>query len=162
MFLRKLKSKNGNTYVQVVDKSSGKYKVIKSFGGSDDPTQVEVKVHRAKSWMRRSSGMNELDFSNSDQLIEQFLGSIDKMKRVGFDYLLGRIFCDIGFDKIEDEFFKYLVLGRIAYPKSKLKTTEFLLRYHHIDWDEDQVYRYLDNFIPPKRRSSSRSAISTP
>jgi len=144
MFLRKLKSKNGNTYVQVVDKSSGKYKVIKSFGGSDDPTQVEAKVHRAKSWMRRSSGMNELDFSNSDQLIEQFLGSIDKMKRVGFDYLLGRIFCDIGFDRIEDAFFKYLVLGRIAYPKSKLKTTEFLLRYHHIDWNEDQVYRYLD------------------
>lgn len=153
MFLRKLKSKNGKTYVQVVDKSSGKYKVIKSFGGSDDIETLSMLENRAKSWIKDSSGMHELDFSNSDQLIEQVLGSIDKMKRVGFDYLLGRIFYDIGFGKINDEFFKHLVIGRIAYPKSKLKTTEFLLRYHHIDWDEDQVYRYLDKLYSTQKEA---------
>ena len=30
MYVRELKSKNGKTYVQVVDKSSGKYKVVKN------------------------------------------------------------------------------------------------------------------------------------
>ncbi|HET8860421.1 IS1634 family transposase, partial [Marivirga sp.] len=151
MFLRKLKSKNGKTYFQVVDKSSGSYKVIKSFGGSDEKKRLHELELQAKSWIQRSTGMQELDFSNSDQVIEQVLGSIDKMKRVGFDYLLGQIFHDIGFSKVKDEYFKHLVIGRIAYPKSKLKTTEYLLRYHHIDWDEDQVYRYLDKLYSTQK-----------
>lgn len=36
------------------------------------------------------------------------------------------------------------MLARLTFPKSKLKTTEFLYRYKQIDWDEDQLYRYLD------------------
>lgn len=75
MFLRKLKSKNGKTYVQVVDKSSGSYKVIKSLGGSDEKKRLHELELRAKSWIQRSTGMQELDFSNSDQIIEQVLGS---------------------------------------------------------------------------------------
>jgi histidyl-tRNA synthetase len=66
------------------------------------------------------------------------------MKRVGFDLLLGQIFDDIGFCKINDDYFRELVLARVAFPKSKLKTTEYLYRYKQIDWDEDQLYRYLD------------------
>jgi hypothetical protein len=37
-----------------------------------------------------------------------------------------------------------LVLYRLVYPSSKLKTTEFLYRYHQIERDENKVYRYLD------------------
>jgi hypothetical protein len=58
--------------------------------------------------------------------------------------LLDRIFDDIGFGQIRDKVFKELVLARIAFPKSKLKTTEYLFRYKQIDWDEDHIYRYLD------------------
>jgi len=151
MFLRKLKSNNGKTYIQVVDKSSGTYKVVKSFGGSDDPEKVQVLQKRAKNWIKKSCGTVELDFSNNDQLIAQVLGSIDKMTCVGLDYLLGRIYHDIGFSKIPDAFFKYLVIARMAYPKSKLKTTQYLLRYHQIDWDEDQVYRYLDKLYATQK-----------
>jgi len=151
MFLRKLKSKNGKTYIQVVDKSSGKYKVVKSFGGSDDPEKVQALQKRAKSWIKKTCGTVELDFSNKDQMIAQVLESIDKMTCVGLDYLLGRIYHQIGFSKIPDEFFKYLVIARIAYPKSKLKTTEYLLRYHQINWDEDQVYRYLDKLYSTQK-----------
>lgn len=151
MFLRKLKSKNGKTYVQVVDKSSGKYKVVKSFGGTDSETRLEQLLKRARAWVQQASGVQELDFANTDQIIEQFIGSIDSMKRVGFDYLLGRIFNEIGFSRIKDKYFKYLVIGRIVYPKSKLKTTQYLLRYHQLDWDEDQVYRYLDRLYSSQK-----------
>lgn len=151
MFLRKLKSTNGKTYVQVVDKSSGRYKVVKSFGGSQYPDKLLKLERQAKSWIKQVSGLTEFDFSAKDEIIEQFLGSINKMRRVGFEYLLGRIFHEIGFSRIKDEYFKQLVIGRIAYPKSKLKTTEYLLRYHHIDWSEDQVYRYLDKLYTSQK-----------
>jgi hypothetical protein len=73
------------------------------------------------------------------------------MNRVGFDHLLGPIFDQIGFNKINDELFKQLVISRIAYPKSKLKTTQYLYRYKQIDWSEDQVYRYLDKLYTTQK-----------
>ena len=151
MFLRKLKAKNGNTYLQVVDKSSGKYKVLKSFGGTDSEEKLNQLIRQAKRWIDLQSGMQEIDFSNSDVLIEKFVNSINQMTHVGFDYLLGRIFDEIGFNTINDELFKQLVICRIAYPKSKLKTTQYLYRYKQIDWSEDQVYRYLDKLYTSQK-----------
>jgi len=39
---------------------------------------------------------------------------------------------------------KDLVLYRWVYPKSKLKTTEYLYRFAHETYSEDDVYRYMD------------------
>lgn len=144
MFIRRLKSKNGKTYIQVVIKSSGRYKVLKSFGGSFDELEVDHLVTEAQKWIADYTGDQELDFSNSNYLIERLFDSITQMNRIGFDLLLGRIFDEIGFNKINDEIFKQLVLCRISYPRSKLKTTEYLYRYKQLKWSEDQVYRYLD------------------
>jgi len=59
-------------------------------------------------------------------------------------FCLGRIFDEIGFNQIEDDLFKDLVIARVAFPKSKLKTKEYLYRFKQIHYDEDQIYRYLD------------------
>lgn len=144
MFIRNLKSASGKVYVQVVDKSSGRYKVLKSFGGSTDLSGLSGLKLKAQEWINSQTGIKELDFSNTDAIVEQFFNSITSMKRVGYDLLLGKIFDEIGFNKIKDEYFRELVLARVAFPKSKLKTTEYLYRYKHISWDEDQLYRYLD------------------
>jgi len=156
MFVRKLKSKNGKIYIQVVDKSSGKYRVLKSFGSADTPQQLELLVNKANSWMHQYTGSQEIDFTNSDLFTEQVLESIDSMKRVGYDYLLGGIFDSIGFNKVKDDIFKQLVISRIAYPKSKLKTTEYLYRYKQIDWSEDQLYRYLDKLYTKQKEQVQR------
>ena len=123
VFIRKLKSPQGKLYVQVVDKSSGSYKVLKSFGGSKDASGIKVLHDKAQEWINKQTGTQELDFSNTDVFVEQFFDSN-------------------GFNKIKDDYFRELVLARVAFPKSKLKTKEY--RYKLIDWDEDQLYRYLD------------------
>ncbi|MBK7128750.1 MAG: IS1634 family transposase [Crocinitomicaceae bacterium] len=144
MFIRKKKNKSGKISVQIIDKSSGSYKVLHTVGVGSDQEEISDLVKRGHAWIRNFSGAQELDFSNVLEQAVKFLDGIETLKRVGYDLLLGRIFDEIGFDKIKDEFFRELVLGRIAYPKSKLKTTEYLLRYKQIDWSEDQLYRYLD------------------
>lgn len=144
MFIRKLNANNGKVYVQVIDKSSGRYKVLKSLGGSGIDSELSLLVQEARQWIDRHIGLQEFDFLKSDKLVQQLFDSITSVKRVGYDLLLGRIFDDIGFGRVKDEIFRELVLARVAFPKSKLKTTEFLYRYKNIDWDEDQVYRYLD------------------
>jgi transposase len=144
VFIRNLKSPNGKVYIQVVDKSVGRYKVLKSFGSFSSDAEHKSLLNQAQDWITRCTGAREFDFSNTDAVVEQFFDSIQTMKRIGYDLLLGKIFDEIGFDKIEDRYFRELVLARVAFPKSKLKTTEYLYRYKQIDWDEDQLYRYLD------------------
>ena len=41
-------------------------------------------------------------------------------------------------------FFRHLVLTRLCYPVSKLKTTDYLFKYKGISIDVESVYRYLD------------------
>lgn len=144
MFIRNLKLPSGKSYVQVIDKSTGRYKVVKSFGGATKNSTLTQLQAQAQQWINSHTGAREFDFSNTDFFVEQFFDSITSVKRIGYDLLLGRIFTDIGFDKIKNKYFRELVLARVAFPKSKLKTTEYLNRYKQIDWDEDKLYRYLD------------------
>ena len=46
MYVRKLKSPNGKTYIQVIDKNSGKYKVIKSLGSAKDKKSIENLINK--------------------------------------------------------------------------------------------------------------------
>lgn len=151
MFIRKLKSTNGKVYIQVVDKRAGRYKVLKSFGGASDDRQVTALVNEAHQWLNQQTGSEELDFSRSDLLVQQLFNSITSIKNVGYDLLLGQIFDAIGFGRIKDDIFRELVLARVSFPRSKLKTTEYLLRYKRIDWDEDQLYRYLDKLYTTQK-----------
>lgn len=144
MYVRKKLNKSGKTSIQVIDKSHRKYKVLQTIGCSDDSNEIAKLVLAAKSWIKEYTGRIEIDFALSEQLVSNVLNSIQTIKRIGYDLLLGRIFTAIGFGDIKDEYFRELVLARIAFPKSKLKTTEYLYRYKQIDWDEDQLYRYLD------------------
>jgi len=144
MFVRKKKNTSGKVSIQVIDKSSGKYSVIKTIGCSDNALEISALLQQAEKWIKDNTGVTELDFANEEKLFVQMFDSIDRLKLVGLELLLGKIFDEIGFNKITDEIFRQLVIYRIAFPQSKLKTTEYLYRYQHIDWDEDMLYRYLD------------------
>ncbi|MDT0648473.1 IS1634 family transposase, partial [Zunongwangia sp. F260] len=144
MFVRKKKNPSGKISVQVIDKSSGKYRVIHTAGSSGDKEEINTLVKTAKSWITDRQSTLELDFSNEKEQMEVMLNSITELKRVGYDLLLGSIFDKIGFNQIKDELFRDLVIARIAFPKSKLKTKDYLYRFKQVHYDEDQIYRYLD------------------
>jgi len=144
MYVRKLRSKSGKVYVQVIDKSSGKYRVIKSIGSSYKKEEISRLTYEANQWINNKLGIVKLDFTDHRTQIEQFFSSIEQLRLVGLDLLLGKLFDEIGFSAINDEIFRQLVIYRIAFPKSKLKTLEYLRRYAQIDWNKDKIYRYLD------------------
>jgi len=58
--------------------------------------------------------------------------------------LLGRIFDQIGFDRIDSGLFRPLVLSRLESPSSKLRTTDYLFKYYSLSIDVEAVYRYMD------------------
>lgn len=144
MFVRQKKNKSGVVSIQVIDKSFGKYKVLKTIGSSTDLIQIDKLIAEARNYIKEIKRLNEFDFSNSNQLIQNVLENITALKLSGIDLVLGKIFDEIGFNKIVDNLFKDLVLYRLVYPKSKLKTTEYLYRFSQKQYSEDDVYRYLD------------------
>ena len=144
MFIRKKLNKSGVISVQVIDKSSGAYKVIKTIGSSKNNSDIDRFYLEANDWIKIKTRTQELDFDQKEKQLLQLFNAIDSLKLVGIDLLLGKIFDEIGFNKIGDPIFKQLVLYRLVYPTSKLKTTEYLQRYQQINWDENKVYRYLD------------------
>lgn len=146
MFVRKKPNKSGLVSVQVIDKSQGKYKVVKTIGSSMDSLEIERMVAEGKRYAQKEMGLQEIDFTDHKKLYADALSSIRSHKLVGIQYVLGRIFEDIGFGQINEELFKDLVLYRLVYPKSKLKTTEYLYRYEQKSYSEDIIYRFMDKF----------------
>lgn len=151
MFVRNLKHKNGRIYVQVVSKAYGTYKVLKSFGSCQSSQDLESLQLKANQWIRLNNGLFELDFENENFVYTQLLNSITSLKLSGIDLVLGKIFDEIGFNKIEDDLFKDLVLYRLVYPKSKLKTTEYLYRFSQKSYSDDDIYRYMDKLFDKQK-----------
>jgi len=144
MFVRKKKNKKGTISIQVIDKSTGKYKMLKTIGSSDNPIEIEELVWKGKNWIKEKLGLLEIDFSNKRQIAEQFLNNIEQINISGTELLLGKFYDEIGFNKIEDEYFKILVISRLSFPASKLRTVDLLQKYQSLNIDIQNIYRYLD------------------
>lgn len=119
MFIRQKKNKRGFISVQVIDKRSGRYKLLKTIGSSSDNLKIKQLIIEAGIWVKKHSGLIEIDFAQQDVLLEQLVGSIQQIKIAGIELLLGKLFADIGFTAIKEELFKKLVLARLCYPVSK-------------------------------------------
>lgn len=144
MFVREKRNKSGVVSVQVIDKSGGKYKVAKTIGSSSSASEISRLVLEGERYIRSIRGTQEIDFHDYRDVYTRVLSSISTHKLAGVRLVLGSIFEQIGFHAIEDDLFRELVLYRIIYPKSKLKTTEYLYRFEQKSYSEDEVYRYMD------------------
>lgn len=144
MFVRKKYNKSGVVSIQVVAKINGKSKLIKTIGSSKDPKEIDNLFSKGQSFINTYSGQQEIDFSDESSIIKSIFKKINAHTEVGTELLLGRIFNQIGFNRLNDELFRYLVFARLSYPVSKLKTSEYIFRYKNQDIPVQQIYRYLD------------------
>ncbi|WP_372653368.1 IS1634 family transposase [Draconibacterium sp.] len=118
--------------------------MIKTIGSSSDPDLVEQLVKEGETWIKDKIGQKELDFTSERDFTETILENIEQITVAGTSLLLGKIFDEIGFDAIDDELFKQLVIARLCFPASKLKTTDFLSKYHFLSVEAQHIYRYMD------------------
>ena len=146
MFLRKKKNKSGSTSVQIISKARGTYKVIKSIGSSDKEQEIQKLIFLAKQEIESLNAQATLFVSESDTIIEYVLEGLSNasIRTVGPEIIFGKIYDSIGFNKISEELFRHLVIARLAFPLSKLKTIEYLYRFQGVTLDIDAVYRFLD------------------
>lgn len=146
LFIRRNKNRSGSISIQVISKAGGRYKVLKSFGSAKTLEQEKILTQQAKQFIVKSEGTQSLFIEQDDVLIESFLNSIDnaQVKVIGPELVFGRIYTAIGYNNIEDEMFRHLVLTRLFHPGSKLKAVDYLNRYLGIEQRIDSIYRFMD------------------
>lgn len=164
MFVRRKNNKCGSVSIQVINKVGGKYRVCKSFGASKDKTVLSQLEKEARSWAEEAEYGPSLFSSIDGDTYDTIMSSIgqQQLRLVGPDLIYGRLFDKIGFNKIEtkdNEIFKSLVVTRLYHPGSKLKTLRYLSYFMNKCYDENKIYRFLDNLC---WRSEKKVSSSSP
>jgi transposase len=146
MFIRKRKNKSGSYSVHIVRKEGRRQVLVKSVGAATEGAELRKLELTALQEMAKIIQQSSMDFnySEDERYLQRLRDSIQAIRIVGPELILGKIFNEVGFNRVGDRLFRHLVLSRICYPGSKLKTVEYLLRHHQEFYDIDAVYRYLD------------------
>jgi transposase len=66
------------------------------------------------------------------------------IRTYGPEIIFGKIYDSIGFGLVNESLFRHLVIARLAFPLSKLKTIDYLYRYQGTSLEIDAVYRFMD------------------
>ncbi len=146
MFVRKKVNASGSLSVQWIQKVRGKYKVVKTIGCATTQRKIEELVNLAKQEIKKLSQQQELFESETALTVDKVFASLQNTNigTVGPEIIFGRIYEYIGFGAIKEPVFRHLVISRIAFPLSKLKTVDYLYRYQGKSFEIDAVYRFLD------------------
>lgn len=146
MFVRKKPNSSGSQSVQVIQKVQGRYKVVKTIGSATTQQKIEKLVNLARQEIEKLCGQPQLFISQSDEAIEQAFAVLNNasIRTLGPEIIFGKIYDYIGFGAIQQDMFRHLVIARLAFPLSKLKTIDYLYRYQGTSLDIDAVYRFLD------------------
>lgn len=146
MFVRKLKNRSGSLSIQVIQKVRGRYKVVKTVGCATTQREIEALSNLAKQEIEKLSLQPKLFESEYDAAVDKVFSSLHNasIRTLGPEIIFGKIYDHIGFGVINEDLFRHLVISRIAFPLSKLKTVEYLYRYQGASLDIDAVYRFLD------------------
>ena len=151
MFVRKNKNRSGSISVQIIAKAHGRYRVITTVGTSSDPDQIERLVLQAQSLLRNPDpGQTELFALRTphDHVVENLVSTLGnaQVHTIGPELIYGTLFDRMGFNQIPEPLFRHMVIARLAYPGSKLKTVDYLDRYQGVTVSISALYHALDRF----------------
>ena len=133
--------------MQIVRKVGRSNRVVKTMGTSADDGELDVLERQARIEMDKIQGQTGLFPNHRDNTLVAALATVsnNQVEMVGPHNLLGRVYDSMGYGKTGlDSLFRDLVISRLAYPGSKLKTAEYLARHRDTDISVYTIYRYMD------------------
>jgi transposase len=161
----KKKNRSGTTSVVVVSKSKGVFKELATIGVSKDEAQIEQLFRQAENWIDIHTGTRDVFKEHAraieeEQLARYFLSNVDNIVLNGPQLILNQVFRLIGFDSINDDILKHLVIARISQPSSKSATVEYLKSYFDEDVELHKIYRYLDKLHKTQQEKIQQISVA--
>ncbi len=163
MFVRKKRNKSGSVSIQIINKADG-YKVAKTVGCAKTPERIQQLVNKARHIIRTCDGKQGefFLFENKEKsIIENFLKDLSnaQIHTVGPEIIFGTLFDRIGFNIVKEDLFRDIVVTRLVYPTSKLKTVDYLYRYRGLHIKPDTIYRFLDRLCDKYKETVEQCAF---
>lgn len=162
MFVRKKKNRSGTVSVVVADKSSGKFKELKTIGVSSAPDEIACLEAKARQWIDEYSGQQTLEFDENTQALREARNTIARIERTLQNtpqVILGHIYDRIGFGEIGDSILRHLVIARVCHPQSKVATAAYLKSYFDEDVRLHNIYRYMDKLYNTQREKVQQISV---
>ncbi len=147
MFIRKNKNRSGSISIQIVHKVNRTNKVLKTVGIAKTKREEELVIQLAMTEVEQFLGMESLFVEHDDLVVDNFVESIanSHLQIVGSELVLGKVYEKIGFPTDGScNYFRNLVLCRLVYPGSKLKTIEYFKQHLNLNVSVYSIYRFLD------------------
>jgi len=164
MFVRKKKNPSGIVSIQIIDKSKSRYDVVKTIGSRADAPTIEALYLQGKRWV--SSHLGEQDiFDEHDLVVEErqfteyLLSNVENILLNGVQLILNQVFKLTGFDSIQDDIFRQLVIARLSQPMSKAATAEYLKSHFDEDAQLHRIYRYLDKLYNTQQEKIQQISV---
>jgi len=164
MFIRKKKNRSGTTSIVVVEKRNGVYREIHTIGVGKDITEIEFLYRQGIRWIESCCGNSDI-FEIHDkeleekQIIEHLLSNVENVLINGTQLILNQVFNLVGFDAIEDEILKQLVIARLSQPMSKSATVDYLKSHFDEDVQLHRIYRYLDKLYNTQQEQIQKISV---
>lgn len=132
--------------MQIVRKRKGRSMVLRTLVHSREAqgiAHLEAQAHQEIAGM---VGQYGLFADPADASISGFLRTLSnaQVHVVGPELVFGSRYDAMGYGAIGEELFRHLVVARLAFPGSKLKTVDYLRRYRGLEISPDSIYRFLD------------------
>jgi len=121
-------------------------------------------------WSKAQIRLRKIQFKNQPSLfldknelsVTDFLKNLknSQVRVIGPELILGKLFDRIGFNKIKNQMLRDLVITRLVYPVSKLKTVEYLKKYRNVEVSVSSIYRFLDKLESKYKESLEEIAFN--
>ena len=127
MFVRRKKNRSGSTSVVVADKSSGSFTELKVIGVGTTEEEIRALVLEGKSWIAHYGGQQTILFpkEETEHILSNIIGTSLKSPQT----IINKVYDKIGFNAIQDEELRHLVVSRICSHMSKKATADYLRRH---------------------------------
>ena len=149
MFVRRKSNPSGSISIYVVDKSRGRYEIVRSFGTARTAAQADLLENKAREWVREQEGDPGTLFDRMDESqLREYAATLPdgRIELAGPELLFGEVFDRLGLGVGKDPMFRHLVLCRLYAPGSKLKVRDYLHRYLGVRPSLVDIYRAVDSF----------------
>jgi len=107
-----------------------------------------------------SSAEKEEQVRKEKSVTSQVLCNVENILINGTQLILDKVYTRIGFDSIDDDVLKQLVIARLCQPGSKSGTVDYLKSYYDEDVHLSKIYRYLDKLYNTQKEKIQQISVS--
>jgi len=94
------------------------------------------------------------------QVTDYLLNNTENILLNGRQLILEQVFKIVGFDAIDDNILKHLVIASLCQPSSKAGTVDYLKSYFDEDVEFHKIYRYLDRLHHTLQESIQQISVA--